>query len=445
MPDKNTEIQKLYASHFDALRQVYDRALDNHQFDTLVVYSGEIKKRFQDDIDYPFFVNVQFKAIVPLTNVPESWIIWRPSDRPLLLLYQPNTVWDVVHELPDTFWSAYFDIIPLKKKEDSLSYFSGKKHCAFLGESTSLNQQWELGERNPESLIAELNWYRVYKTPYEQFCIQQANRITVLGHKLARETFYSGGSELEIALAFQQACLQTEEALAFPSTIAINEHAGILHYSARETNPIKASKRHSFLIDAGASFNGYASDTCRTYAYRDGLFAELISALDTVQQATISRLKVGYKYSDSALTTLRELAGILRDYGIIKLEPDTTIELDLIKYFMPHNISHFLGLQVHDVGANQLDVTGTVINEDHPRHKMLRTIEANQVLTVEPGIYFIDSLLTSLSKTEHSKSIDWDLVETLRPCGGMRIEDNILITLEGPVNFTRQALAELPS
>ena len=69
MPDKNTEIQKLYASHFDALRQVYDRALDNHQFDTLVVYSGEIKKRFQDDIDYPFFVNVQFKAIVPRKKV----------------------------------------------------------------------------------------------------------------------------------------------------------------------------------------------------------------------------------------------------------------------------------------------------------------------------------------------------------------------------------------
>ena len=442
-PTKQFAIEEHYADHFKTLREVYDRALENHHFDTLIIYSGGIKKQFLDDIQYPFFVNLQFKAIVPLTDAPESWVVWKPSEKPLLLLYQPEDFWHGVPQLPSTFWSSYFEIIPLKEKRDARAHFGNTENRAFLGESNEWVNQWNLGQHNPEPLIAELNWYRSYKTPYEQLCIAEANRISVNGHVAAREAFYNGASELEIALAFQQACQQPEEQLAFASIIGINEHAGILHYSGRDTNRISDDKRHSFLIDAGATCNGYASDTCRTYAYHDGLFAEMIAALDSVQQVLVKALKVGAQYSDNHVLAMHQLAGLLKEFEIINLEPDSAVELDLIKYFMPHNVSHFLGLQVHDVGANQADAIGIIIDPEQPKHKMRRAVEANHILTVEPGIYFIDILLKSLFQSEHRDVVGWNRIQQLKPCGGMRIEDNILITVDGPVNLTRHAFNKL--
>ncbi|MDB9952699.1 Xaa-Pro dipeptidase [Porticoccaceae bacterium] len=441
--DDNHQLSTLYANHFIRLRENYDRALANHQFESLVVYSGEIKTRFQDDIQSPFFTNIQFKALAPLISVPESWIIWRLSEKPLLLLYQPETVWDAVTEIPSTYWSQYFEIVPLKKKEEAKAHIDKAPHRAFLGELTDMTQSWQLGASNPEALIHELNWHRSYKTDYEQCCIKQANRISAKGHMAARAAFYSGASELDIALAFQQACQQTDDQLAFPSTIAINEHAAILHYWGRDTHQIPADKRHSFLIDAGATYNGYAADTCRTYGYRDGLFADLVAGLDSVQQEICNQLTVGATYTESADRATHQLASLLQDFGIINLEPDTAVELDLIKYFMPHNFSHFLGLQVHDVGGNQKDISGSLIDANEPKHKMRRPIESGHVLTVEPGIYFIPMLLKTLAQSEHRKHIGWERIDALKPYGGIRIEDNILITKEGPVNFTRQVFDEL--
>lgn len=431
----DTILSETYAEHFDKLRETYDRALVNHHFESLVIYSGEIKNRFQDDQPYPFFVNVQFKAIVPLIQAPESWIIWRLGERPTLLFYQPDDFSHGAPELPTSFWISYFEIIILKNKKEAEIYIDNVNASAFFGEITDHIKAWNLGQLNPESLIAELNWYRSYKSAYEQYCIRQANRISIKGHIAARDVFFSGASELEIALAFQHACQQAEEELAFPSIVAINKHASVLHYSGRDFHRISADKRCSLLMDAGASYNGYAADICRTYAHQDGLFAEMIAALDQVQQELVAGLSVGLSYLDSSQEASYELAVLLKTFGIVKLEPDCIVEQDLVRYFMPHGLSHFLGLQTHDVATSQADATGALLD---PKPRMVRKIEANQVLTVEPGIYFIDTLLKSLAGSEHQKAIAWDLIEQLKPYGGMRIEDNVLISVEGPVNFTRK-------
>ena len=85
----------------------------------------------------------------------------------------------------------------------------------------------------------------------------------------------------------------------------------------------------------------------------------MIAALDSAQQAIVKALKVGTQYIDNHVLAMHQLAGLLKEFEIINLEPDSAVELDLIKYFMPHNVSHFLGLQVHDVGGNQADTSGT--------------------------------------------------------------------------------------
>jgi len=98
-------------------------------------------------------------------------------------------------------------------------------------------------------------------------------------------------------------------------------------------------------------------------------------------------------------------------------------------------------LQVHDVGGDLKDVTGAILDPDPriPRAPLMRPFEPGQVLTVEPGFYFIDLLLKPLSEGVHRHAVNWNVVEQLKPYGGIRIEDNVLVKADRAENLTRQA------
>jgi Xaa-Pro dipeptidase len=111
--------------------------------------------------------------------------------------------------------------------------------------------------------------------------------------------------------------------------------------------------------------------------------------------------------------------------------------------FFPHGIGHLLGLQVHDVGGIMGDVQGAERKrpEGHPHLRLTRMLEPGVVVTVEPGIYLIDSLLAAAHADERRAHIDWAVVEELKPFGGVRIEDNVVATASIPENMTRDAFA----
>jgi len=111
--------------------------------------------------------------------------------------------------------------------------------------------------------------------------------------------------------------------------------------------------------------------------------------------------------------------------------------------FFPHGVGHGLGLQVHDVaGFAASDRGGTIAKPDgHPYLRLTRTLEPGFVVTIEPGIYFIDMLLEDLKAAGRGASVDWDRVEAFRPYGGIRIEDNVVCTDADPLNLTREAFA----
>ena len=455
----------LYADHFRVLRERFDRALEHHQINQLLVYSGTPKTKFLDDQTDTFSVNPWFKALVPLVDASDSWVIWRLNENPLLLLYQPEDFWHAVPEFPDAEWTAYFEINILRKAEDAQGYFGDTRHSAFLGEMSPLIDsqtpgrykpvltagpdinQWDLGQHNPHGLLTELNWYRSYKTSYEQDCIQQANQISARGHRAARDAFFNGASEFEIALAFQGACGQGENELAYPSIVGINEQAAILHKREQHKQQIPKESLRSMLIDAGAQYQGYASDITRTYACQDGLFAELVAAMDNLQQGIVREVAVGKCFADLTESALLGIAGLLKDSGVLKLEPETALETGVIHTFMPHRLGHFLGLQVHDVGGDMYDVTGAQLKPDprFPRPPLTRVFESDQVITVEPGVYFITILLKQLAASEYRKSVCWDKIQQLQPYGGIRIEDDIVIKADSTDNLTRTAFAALPA
>lgn len=126
------------------------------------------------------------------------------------------------------------------------------------------------------------------------------------------------------------------------------------------------------------------------------------------------------------------------------MTPESMVETGVTSTFFPHGMGHQIGLQVHDVGGHQANIEGDTAPppSEHPFLRNTRTLEAGQIVTIEPGLYFIDSLLGDLKKSEQGSSIHWDKVKQFMPYGGIRIEDDIVVTSDGHRNLTREFLPE---
>ena len=202
----------------------------------------------------------------------------------------------------------------------------------------------------------------------------------------------------------------------------------------------KPTNPKSFLIDAGAGFNGYAADITRTYSFNQkDEFAEMIQALDKVTLEMAGKLKPGASYVDLHIATHTRIAEILSQFNIIKVPVEQAVEKQLTRTFFHHGLGHHLGLQVHDVGGFMADERGTHIAspESHPFLRTTRGVESDMIFTIEPGLYFIDSLLDELKGTELEQMVNWDKVAEFKPYGGIRIEDNIIVHRERNENMTR--------
>ncbi|MFT4928055.1 MAG: Xaa-Pro dipeptidase [Phenylobacterium sp.] len=429
-----------YQQHIAENQSRVTAVLNRENLDALVIHSGQSKRQFLDDLDYPFKVNPLFKAWLPVIDNPNCWLIVNGSDKPKLIFYRPKDFWHKVPDEPQEFWTEYFDIEMLEKAnevEALLPY--DKARIAYLGEQIEVAKALGFEQLNPEGVLNYLHFYRAYKTDYEQVCLREANRIAVVGHNAAKLAFLGGGSEFDIQLAFLKATGHGENDVPYGNIIALNRNAAILHYTALERLAPQSGHLHSFLIDAGASFNGYAADITRTYAYKKDEFADLIYAMNTMQLTLVDGLKPGINYSELHLEAHRQIAQILCDFKFVNLNADEILEQNIVATFFPHGLGHHLGLQVHDVGGFMADERGTHVKAPagHSYLRCTRDVEARMVFTIEPGLYFVPSLLESLSKSSQSKYVNWEKVDNFRQYGGIRIEDNIIVHRERNENMTR--------
>lgn len=433
-----TTLTTLYPAHIDELQQRASMALSRENLDTLVIHSGQDIKTFLDDHNYPFKVNPHFKYWLPVVDVPNSWLLINGRDKPTLIYYQPVDFWHKVLELADDYWQKFFDIKILTKASDVdklLPY--DKKGCAYIGAHIEVAKALGFEQINSEGLLNYLHYHRAYKTGYEQMCMRESNRIAVTGHKAAKEAFLAGSSEFEIQQAYLKATELTCNETPYGNIVALNENASILHYSHLDRNVPQAHR--SFLIDAGANFHGYAADITRTYSFKRDEFAELIARMDQLMLTATDGLKPGGSYLDLHIATYREIGQVLNEFGYINVDADTAVDTGIISTFFPHGLGHHLGLQTHDVGGFMADERGTHVNtpEQHPFLRTSRMIEANQVFTIEPGLYFIDTLLADLKTSKYAAMVNWQHVDKMRPFGGIRIEDNIIVHQSHNENMTR--------
>lgn len=271
----------------------------------------------------------------------------------------------------------------------------------------------------------------------------EAARLGAVAHTAAEDAFREGLSEYDIHQRYCMSVQMVDAELPYGNIVALNKHSAVLHYQAHEQQAPEDSR--SFLIDAGATVHGYACDITRTYAADKGEFADMISAMDSMQQNLCKAVVEGLDYRDLHLTAHMDIAGILKDFQIINISAEDAVTSGLSSVFYPHGLGHYLGLQTHDVAGLIADVDGTPIPrpEGHPFLRLTRTLEAGNVLTIEPGLYFIEPLLRQWRATGEIAAINWGKVEALAPFGGIRIEDDIVVTDAAPLNLTRDAFAAL--
>ena len=430
-----------YPAHLAAVRRHFDSALQAAGIDQAVVSAGALHIQFLDDAPYPFKVNPQFKWWLPLTEAHDSFIVYSAGRKPLLLYHQPDDYWHVPPAPPSGYWVEHFDIRILKDADAVREELPPAAKRALIGEWREGFKDWGFTHVNPEALLNPLHYARAAKTAYELECMRRANASGVRGHLAAERAFRAGGSEYDIHNAFVTGSGQSDDQHAYHAIVALNEHAATLHYQHWEA--ARPAARHSFLIDAGTQYHGYASDITRTYSATGDEFQALIDALDAEQRKLAARVKPGLDFKALHVETHHAVARILEQFNLVKLPAEAIVEARISSAFFPHGLGHLLGLQTHDVGGLQAGPTGGLLPrpEGHPFLRTTRTLEEGYVVTIEPGLYFIDALLAGLKAGSNGKFVDWNRVDSFRKFGGIRIEDNVVAKATEPENLTRDAFA----
>jgi Xaa-Pro dipeptidase len=438
----NEHLDELYQQHLQELQQRAKLALASFNLSGLLIHSGELLTIFDDDHSYPFKVHAQFKAWLPIVETPNCWLWVDGVNKPTLWFYQPVDYWHKVDPLPDEFWCHYIDVIPLHNKQDIAKFLpSSALKGAYLGPAVNSAQQlgFKPEQINPAALINWLDYFRAIKTDYELFAMRTAQKIAVAGHNAARDAFYAGESEYAINHLYLQATGQRESNVPYGNIVALNQNAAILHYTQLEKQC--PAERYSFLLDAGASYLGYAADITRSYAAQtDSLYGQLVAAINHHELELVASLQVGDCYIDYHKQMNHRIAQILLEFSLVKgLSTEALVEQNITSAFMPHGLGHLLGLQVHDVGGFLCNSQGgqQLTPEQYPWLRCTRTLQPRMVLTIEPGLYFIESLIGPWRESSVSHHFQWSVIDSLKPYGGIRIEDNIVIWPDRIENMTR--------
>lgn len=271
--------------------------------------------------------------------------------------------------------------------------------------------------------------------------IEELERAAVIGYEMhtkAMRLIRPGRTEKFIAGQIDGTALSYGAHHSFPTIFS--QHGEIMH-GAPSMNSLESGRL--VLCDCGGeTINNYCSDNTRTmpvngkYTQRQ---KEIYDIVDECHDLALEVSKPGVKYFDVHLAVCRRMTERLKELGLMKGNVDDAVEQGAHAMFLPHGLGHMMGMDVHDMeGLGQIHVGFD--EETRPRLeqfgtnclRMGRRLEEGFVITDEPGIYFIPALIDDWKAKGHCKDfINYDLLETYRDFGGIRIEDDILITENG--------------
>ncbi|MBX3260058.1 MAG: Xaa-Pro dipeptidase [Labilithrix sp.] len=427
-------IEALYPDHVAQQERLYAQALREAGFDAVVVHSGTPQKKTSyDDQYWPLRPTPFFHHWVALYE-PGCFLVVEAGAKTRLYWPECKDFWE---RPPPPESTAFFDVLDVRRV--AAPELPAGKRVAWLGDDTARAAALGIAsaDQNPAELLAALDRLRTTKTPYEIACLVEANRRAALGHEAVRRAFAeSDRSELDLHLLYLQTTRQDDPETPYKNIVATGRNASILHHVSYGRD---ATRAESLLLDAGATCLGYCSDITRTWVKTGGAasaaFIAILEGMEAMQKRLVARVTAGAPYEDLHDESHRQVSAILKEAGVVKASADEIDAKGISRVFYPHGLGHSLGLQTHDVGC--------AVVKPKPENPFLRNtsrIAEGQVFTIEPGLYFVDSLLAPLRSTPEGKLVDWNLVEALSPLGGIRIEDDVLVTASGARNFSREVL-----
>ncbi|MEX2353156.1 MAG: Xaa-Pro aminopeptidase [Gammaproteobacteria bacterium] len=302
------------------------------------------------------------------------------------------------------------DILPGLLEDKERIYYTMGNDAVFdqrvLGWVNQVRKQARTGITAPDEFISLnhlLHEMRLFKSKAEISAMKKAAKISASAHKRAMRATRPGMMEYQVeAELLHEFMVQGARSPAYPSIVGAGENSCILHYTE---NASVMKDGDILLIDAGAEYEGYASDISRTFPVNGRFSREQKQIYELVLEANlaaIAQVRPGKHWDDPHDAAVRVLTEGLLSLGILKGKLNSLIkEKAYTRYFM-HRTGHWLGMDVHDVGDYKLDGEW-------------RKLEPGMVTTIEPGLYFQPR--AGLAKKW------WNI--------GVRIEDDVVITRDG--------------
>ncbi|HAH05448.1 MAG TPA: hypothetical protein DCM05_02805 [Elusimicrobia bacterium] len=427
-------MNNLYSNHRKSLMSRLSDGLTLLSGGAEVLRNGDVSHPFRQDSDFLYLSGV---------GEPNCHLLLDPKRRTSTLFIQRidahHKVWEgyvpglaECRKLYGFERVAYSDELPKRLKKAKKGYRKFYPNIAALAKHAKLLPLKKKPCLELADLLQEL---RALKDEGELALMKKAGDITARAHRRVMDQARPGMREYEAQALFDSACLGSGlKHLAFPSIVAAGNNGAVLHY---RKNDAVLKNGELLLVDAGAEHNGYAADITRTFPVGrrfTPLQRDVYAIVLETQKSCIEMLRPGLNSAELHVHSMTMLADGLKSIGLLTGDTTGLVESEAVRLFYPHGIGHLLGLDVHD-GAG-----GSKRKLENPFKFPIRFVaklEPGFVITIEPGLYFIEALLNDPKKrAKYKNSVRFSKAEKMLGFGGVRIEDDLLVRNGAPLNLT---------
>jgi len=331
----------------------------------------------------------------------------------------------------------YHRISQAKKQKDAIHFLPQyrSKNILKLMDLTGLSVQ-EIETTASTELIMAVVSQRNYKTEEEIVEIEKGVDTTVDMHIAAMKMLKPGMSELDIVVEIEKIARATSGEISFPTIATINGQTLHNHYHG---NIVKEGQL--FLLDCGAETSmGYAGDLSSTFPVGQtfsNLQKDIYNLVLKSHYACVDTLKPGFTFKDVHHAACITIADGLKSMGLMKGDTESAVEAGAHALFFPCGTGHMMGLDIHDMENLGEEYVGY---DGEPKSKQFglkslrlgRALEPDFVVTIEPGIYFIPELTDQWrAQKKFMEFLNYDAIDKFRNFGGIRNEEDYLITNNG--------------
>jgi Xaa-Pro aminopeptidase len=274
------------------------------------------------------------------------------------------------------------------------------------------------------------------KEPGELSLLRRGAAATAAGFARLRSLLAPGRTERSLQIELEAEFFrQGANRPGYGTIVGTGPNSAVLHF---EPSGRRTAQGDFLLVDAGTEIDRYVTDVTRTYVIGEAsaFQRDLHQVVQNAQERAIARCTVGAEWTALHLMTAVDLAEGLISLGILRGEASSLVEQEAHALFFPHGLGHMVGLGVRDA-------SGLLPGRARDARPSLRTLRmdlplaAGYVVTIEPGLYFIPALLNDPSRrARFAEAVNWSLVDRHLDLGGVRIEDNVLVTDQTPENLT---------